>query len=78
MIPDLSVTLYLYISRCPRNFGHVKRAAIHGDVRFNQNPVLEVMSSLPGDSQVLLERFNDTGEISGRRNAIKVNPTNRI
>ena len=57
----------MYISFCPRNFGHVERPVIHGDVRFDQNPVFEVVRSPPDDFHVPLERFDDTGEVAGRK-----------
>lgn len=72
------LSVYPYISRRSRNFGHVKRAVIHGDVRFDQNPVLEVVCSLPGEFQVFFERFDDTGEVAERQKAINDDPTNRI
>ena len=70
----------MYISLCPRNFGHVERPVVHGDVRFDQNPVFEVVRSPPDDFHVPFERFDDTGEVAGRKakRAIKDDPTDRI
>ena len=41
-------------------------AAVHGDVRFDENPILE-----PHDLQVFSEWLNDAGEVTERQRAIK-------
>ena len=50
------------ISRRSRYLGHVEWPVVHGNVRFDENPVLE-----PRDLQVLSERLDDAGEVTERQ-----------